>query len=92
MARAPLPIHRALLAGDTETGVTIMRVVRELDAGPMMATLREPIATESSDQERSNGCWPRAVPQLLVDVVDRHGRGPGARRAADRATGVTYAE
>jgi methionyl-tRNA formyltransferase len=32
--RGAAPIHRAIIAGERETGVTIMRIVRELDAGP----------------------------------------------------------
>ena len=35
--RGAAPIHRAVMAGDAETGVTIMRVVKALDAGPMIA-------------------------------------------------------
>ena len=31
--RGAAPVHRAVIAGDRETGVTIMRVVKELDAG-----------------------------------------------------------
>jgi methionyl-tRNA formyltransferase len=34
--RGAAPVHRAILAGDRVTGVTIMRVVRQLDAGPML--------------------------------------------------------
>ena len=34
--RGAAPVHRAILAGDTTTGVTIMRVVQALDAGPML--------------------------------------------------------
>lgn len=34
--RGAAPIHRALMAGDTETGVTIMRIVKKLDAGDML--------------------------------------------------------
>ena len=34
--RGAAPIHRAIMAGDTETGVTIMRIVRKLDAGDML--------------------------------------------------------
>jgi methionyl-tRNA formyltransferase len=41
--RGAAPIHRAMLAGDEETGVTIMRVVLALDAGPMLARTRVPI-------------------------------------------------
>src|ERR1051326_6174118 len=35
--RGAAPIHRAVIAGETGTGVTIMRVVKALDAGPMLA-------------------------------------------------------
>lgn len=34
--RGAAPIHRALMAGDTETGITIMRIVKKLDAGDML--------------------------------------------------------
>jgi methionyl-tRNA formyltransferase len=34
--RGAAPIHRAVIAGDTETGVTIMRIVKKLDAGDML--------------------------------------------------------
>ncbi len=34
--RGAAPIHRALMAGDTRTGVTIMQVVKKLDAGDML--------------------------------------------------------
>jgi len=36
--RGAAPIHRAVIAGDAVTGVTIMRVVLALDAGPMLAS------------------------------------------------------
>ncbi len=41
--RGASPIHRAVMAGDAETGVTIMRVVKALDAGPMLTQVRVPI-------------------------------------------------
>jgi methionyl-tRNA formyltransferase len=48
--RGAAPVHRAVINGETETGVTIMRVVKALDAGPMLATARRPItADETSD-------------------------------------------
>jgi methionyl-tRNA formyltransferase len=48
--RGAAPVHRAVIDGETETGITIMRVVRALDAGPMLATARRPItADETSD-------------------------------------------
>ena len=41
--RGAAPIHRAVMAGETTTGVTIMRVVKALDAGPMIAKATRPI-------------------------------------------------
>src|ERR1043165_872203 len=35
--RGAAPVHRAVINGDAETGVTIMKMVKELDAGPMLA-------------------------------------------------------
>src|SRR3989304_3589649 len=42
--RGAAPIAAAILAGDEATGVTVMEVVRALDAGPIVAQLREPIS------------------------------------------------
>jgi methionyl-tRNA formyltransferase len=88
--RGAAPIHRALLAGDTETGVTIMRVVRELDAGPMMAALREPIAPSQTTGEVERVLATRGA-RLLVDVVERLAEGPVSEEPQP-ATGVTYAD
>jgi methionyl-tRNA formyltransferase len=41
--RGAAPIEGAILAGDTETGVTIMRIVEQMDAGPMYFQRRIPI-------------------------------------------------
>lgn len=35
--RGASPIHHAILAGDTETGVTVQKMAKELDAGPVLA-------------------------------------------------------
>jgi methionyl-tRNA formyltransferase len=41
--RGAAPVQRAVVNGETETGVTIMRVVKALDAGPMLARRVRPI-------------------------------------------------
>ncbi|MGZ8735276.1 MAG: methionyl-tRNA formyltransferase [Acidimicrobiia bacterium] len=41
--RGAAPVERAILAGDTETGVAVMRVDTGLDTGPVLATVRVPI-------------------------------------------------
>jgi methionyl-tRNA formyltransferase len=41
--RGAAPIHRAIMAGDKETGITIMRIVKKLDAGDMLHKEQVPI-------------------------------------------------
>ena len=67
--RGAAPVHRAIVAGDRETGVTIMRVVKALDAGPMMAAARRAIGDDetSVDVERDLASMGAA---LLVATVD----------------------
>ncbi len=48
--RGAAPIHRAILAGDPVTGVTIMQMEAGLDTGPMLATARTPIEDKTGGQ------------------------------------------
>ena len=50
--RGAAPVHRAIIAGDTETGVTIMRVVKALDAGPMLAKV---VARDRAERHQRRG-------------------------------------
>jgi methionyl-tRNA formyltransferase len=44
--RGAAPVERALMAGDEETGVTIIKLVKELDAGPIAAQEAMPIGAD----------------------------------------------
>ncbi|MEM6857702.1 MAG: methionyl-tRNA formyltransferase [Pseudomonadota bacterium] len=46
--RGAAPIHRAIMAGDEETGVTIMQMEAGLDTGPMRHIVRTPIARKTT--------------------------------------------
>lgn len=46
--RGAAPIQRALMAGDTTTGITIMRIVERLDAGPMLLSRSLPIEADDT--------------------------------------------
>jgi methionyl-tRNA formyltransferase len=48
--RGAAPVHRAIMAGDPVTGVTIMRVVKALDAGPMIAEVRRTIGRDETSE------------------------------------------
>ncbi len=51
--RGPAPIEWAIIAGDSETGVTIMRMDAGVDTGPMLAQERVPIAPEETAETLS---------------------------------------
>lgn len=72
--RGAAPVHRAILAGEHETGVTIMRIVRELDAGPMLAWRRRPIGDDETSEE-VEADLARLGADLLVEVLNGLARG-----------------
>jgi methionyl-tRNA formyltransferase len=87
--RGAAPIQRAILDGDRETGVTIMRVVKALDAGAMLATRATPIdphETAGALEDR----LARLGAALLVDTLDPLERGVVVETPQDEAA-VTYA-
>ncbi|WP_379547706.1 methionyl-tRNA formyltransferase [Qipengyuania sp. DSG2-2] len=48
--RGAAPIHRAVMAGDPVTGITIMQMEAGLDTGPMLATVRTPIEHKTTGE------------------------------------------
>ncbi|MFN4113059.1 MAG: methionyl-tRNA formyltransferase [Sphingomonadaceae bacterium] len=48
--RGAAPIHRAVMAGDEETGVTIMQMEAGLDTGPMLAKATTPIDSKTTGE------------------------------------------
>jgi methionyl-tRNA formyltransferase len=72
--RGAAPIHRAVIAGETVTGVTIMRVVSELDAGPMIARATVPIGPDATSVEIEVQLAERGA-ALLLDVVEQFASG-----------------
>lgn len=73
--RGAAPVHRAILAGDTTSGVTIMRVVKALDAGPILATQAVAIAPDETSAELEARLAAVGA-QHLRAVVDRLADGP----------------
>jgi len=63
--RGAAPVERALLAGDTETGVTIHRTVKELDAGPVAAQRAFALGPEDD----AGSVYARAA-ELAVELLD----------------------
>ena len=87
--RGASPIHRAVMAGDSSTGVTMMRVVKALDAGPMLASIEVPIGPNDTTAfvERTLAA---AGAALLLTTVDRLADGPVTEVPQEESL-VTYA-
>ncbi|MEZ5656049.1 MAG: methionyl-tRNA formyltransferase [Sphingobium sp.] len=84
--RGAAPVQRAILAGDAETGVTIMQMEAGLDTGPMLAEVRTPVPGKTAGD--------------LTDELARMGAALVVKVLADLAAfapttqpeqGVTYA-
>ena len=85
--RGAAPIHRAVLAGDVETGVAIMQMEAGLDTGPVLAESRTPIGPQDTTGDLHD-LLSRMGADLIVDVLDRLPL-PSVPQAPD---GVTYAD
>lgn len=88
--RGAAPIQRAIVAGDAETGVDLMRMEAGLDTGPVLLRQRTPITTDDT-----GGSLHDRLAQLGAALVDeglrrlRDGTLPDAKAQPD--DGVTYA-
>jgi methionyl-tRNA formyltransferase len=68
--RGASPIARAILDGESETGMSIMRVEREMDAGPVALVMRTPIEPRENTAELSNRLAEIAA-TAIAQCVDR---------------------
>ena len=87
--RGASPIHRAVINGDAETGVTIMRVVKALDAGPMLAIARARIGIDDTTTIVEALLAIRGA-ELLVQTLDQIESGAARETPQDESL-VTYA-
>jgi methionyl-tRNA formyltransferase len=85
--RGASPIQSAVASGEVETGMALMRIVRELDAGPVADVERVPIGSLDTAQEVEAKLAAAAVP-LLERSLPRHARGELA--FVDQPEGATY--
>ncbi|HZV17787.1 MAG TPA: methionyl-tRNA formyltransferase [Sphingobium sp.] len=85
--RGAAPIHRAILAGDMETGVTIMAMGKGLDTGPMLAVERTPIDSKTAGALTEE--LARTGAALMVRVLADIGAYPPIVQPED---GITYAD
>lgn len=87
--RGAAPVHRAIMAGDRETGVTIMRVVQALDAGAMLDRVVVPIDDDATSVSLEQALAVAGAARLVA-TVDRLAAGPIDEVPQDDAR-ATYA-
>ena len=87
--RGAAPIQRAILAGDAETGVTIMQLDEGLDTGPMLLERRRPIGTHDTAGDLHDALSELGALALL-EAIDGLAAGTLRPRAQPPA-GASYA-
>ncbi len=68
--RGAAPVQRSLIAGETETGVTIMHMVRKMDAGDIIQTVKVPIGPETTFGELEQTLCDIGK-QALLEVISK---------------------
>ncbi len=84
--RGAAPVQRAILAGDAETGVTIMQMERGLDTGPMLATVRTTVDGKTAG-ELTGELAELGAQAMIAVLADFAGHPP----LVQPDQGVTYA-
>lgn len=85
--RGAAPIHRAVLSGDAETGVCIMRMEQGLDTGPVLLRAAEAVGPEDTTGDLHDRLAALGG-RLIVSAVERMGRLP---ETPQPETGACYA-
>jgi methionyl-tRNA formyltransferase len=96
--RGASPIQSAIASGDRETGVSLMRIVRELDAGPVADVERLPIAATDTaidvETKMAAACIPLVARNLAalqngsLQFVEQHHAAASFCRKLTKADGV----
>src|SRR5262245_5334437 len=87
--RGAAPVHRAIINGEHETGVTIMQVVEALDAGDMLAKSVRPIGPDDTSGAAEHALA-YAGAELLLETLERFESGTARAEPQDHAIS-TYA-
>ncbi|MEM7752831.1 MAG: methionyl-tRNA formyltransferase [Pseudomonadota bacterium] len=86
--RGAAPIHRAIMAGDSETGVCIMQMEAGLDTGPVLLRRATTIGVADTTGDLHDTLSTMGA-EMIVETLDRLKE---LIPEAQSATGVTYAE
>ena len=88
--RGAAPIHRAIEAGDTETGITLMQMDEGLDTGAMIAMGREAISPDDTTASLHDRLAALGA-HMIVDALQQLKQGAVLPATPQPDTGVCYA-
>lgn len=86
--RGAAPIHRAIMAGDDETGISIMQMEAGLDTGPVLLTRTLPIGAEDTTAALHDRLSQLGAEAIVAALADFENLSP----VPQPQEGVTYAE
>ena len=89
--RGAAPIHRAIEAGDKETGITIMKIVNKLDAGPMIMKEKLSVSEEDTTDSLSKKLSDIGA-SLITTLLNDIERGKVIKLEKQNEENVTYAK
>ena len=85
--RGAAPIHRAIMNGETETGITIIQLVHEMDAGPMLRSASQSIGPDDTSETLDHSLATLGADLLVATVDDiEAGRAQAVPQDHDQAT------
>lgn len=88
--RGAAPIQRAIMAGDRETGMMVMKMDAGLDTGPVLATRRTPITEEDTSETLTQRLCDLGA-EALIDVLEHIAQGNPPPAVPQSSEGVLYA-
>jgi methionyl-tRNA formyltransferase len=80
--RGPTPVPGAILAGDVETGVTVMKLDAKMDAGPILAQRRVPLPADARAKEFTEKLFELGA-RLLLETLAPYAAGQLEPRVQD---------
>ena len=89
--RGAAPIHRAIEAGDKETGITIMKIVSKLDAGPMIMKEKLSVSEEDTTDSLSKKLSDMGS-SMITNLLNNIERGKVIKLEKQNEKNVTYAK
>jgi methionyl-tRNA formyltransferase len=89
--RGAAPIHRAIEAGDKETGITIMKIVNKLDAGPMIMKEKLSVSEEDTTDSLSKKLSKLGA-SMITSLLNNIERGKEVKLEEQIEEDVSYAK